>query len=146
MCLKEMHVVVLAPHESQHPAQWQQRCCTLHHGFLCAGYHEHKVRTTHRVEKIDRSISQTSALRPKHDKIRTQWALDISSKYDGVNISRWNVEVEPFVAQWIVQMKEDMCELRVVENHMSPWGVDGKGMCYCRLMLRLQEGKDIDEP
>jgi hypothetical protein len=99
-----------------------------------------------KLEKIDRSISQTSALRPKHDKIRTQWALDISSKYDGVNISRWNVEVEPFVAQWIVQMKEDMCELRVVENHMSPWGVDGKGMCYCRLMLRLQEGKDIDEP
>jgi hypothetical protein len=28
------HVVVFAPHESQHPAQWQQRCRELHHNSL----------------------------------------------------------------------------------------------------------------
>ncbi len=62
--------------------------------------------------------------------------------YDGVD----HLEVEPFVVQWIVLMEEDMHELRVVENHMSLWGVVGKEMCCCRLMLRLQEGRDLDQP
>jgi hypothetical protein len=34
--------------------------------------------------------------------------------------------------------------LEVVEDHMSPWGVVGKEMSYCWLMLRLQEGRDVD--
>jgi hypothetical protein len=40
--------------------------------------------------------------------------------YDGVDVQRWNVEVEPFVAQQIVQMEENMHGLGVVEDHMSP--------------------------
>jgi hypothetical protein len=42
--LKEAHVVVLIPHGSQHPMQWQQRYCKLHHGFLCARCHEYNVK------------------------------------------------------------------------------------------------------
>jgi len=29
---------------------------------------------------------------------------------------------------------------------MLLWGVAGKGKCCYRLMLKLQEGKDVDEP
>jgi hypothetical protein len=43
-------------------------------------------------------------------------------------------------------MEEDMHKLRVVEEHMVFWGVVEKEMCCCRLVLRLQEGKDIDQP
>jgi hypothetical protein len=43
--------------------------------------------------------------------------------YDGVNALKWNLEVEPFVAQWVVQMEENTHGLRVVEDHMPPWGV-----------------------
>jgi hypothetical protein len=34
-----------------------------------------------------------------------------------------------------------MCELRAIGDHMLPIGVAGKGRCYCRLVLRLQEGR-----
>jgi hypothetical protein len=47
--------------------------------------------------------------------------------YDGANAPRWNLEVKPFVAQWIVQMKENMRELGAVGNHMPPWGVAKEG-------------------
>jgi hypothetical protein len=40
--------------------------------------------------------------------------------HDGVNVPRWNLEIEPFVAQRIVQTKEDMRKLGVVKDHMSP--------------------------
>jgi len=41
-------------------------------------------------------------------------------------------------------MEEDTLELGVIKNHMPPSGVVGKEMCYCQLMLSLQEGKDVD--
>jgi len=43
-------------------------------------------------------------------------------------------------------MEEDTHKLGVVKDHMSPWSVVGKEMCYCRLVLRLQEGRDVDQP
>jgi hypothetical protein len=43
-------------------------------------------------------------------------------------------------------MEEDMHELGVVKDHMPPSGVAGKEMCCCRLMLKLQEGRDVDQP
>ncbi len=64
--------------------------------------------------------------------------------YDGANVLRWNLKVELFVVWWVVQMEEDTHELGVVKNHMPPWGVVGKEMCYCQLMLSFQEGKDVD--
>ncbi len=36
--------------------------------------------------------------------------------------------------------------LGVVEDDMLPRGVVEKKMCCYRLMLRLQEGKDVDQP
>jgi len=66
--------------------------------------------------------------------------------YDGVDVQRWNVEVEPFVAQQIVQMEENMHGLGVVEDHMSPWGVARKVMCYYQFIVRLQEGRGVDQP
>jgi hypothetical protein len=64
--------------------------------------------------------------------------------YDGADTLKWNLEVEPFVVRWVVQMKEDMCELKVIGDHISPWGVIRKRKCYYQFMLRLQKGKDID--
>jgi hypothetical protein len=67
-------------------------------------------------------------------------------RYDGANVPKWNLEVEPFVIQWVVQMEEDTHGLGVVKDHMSPWGVVGKEICYCWLELRLQEVKNVDQP
>jgi hypothetical protein len=39
--------------------------------------------------------------------------------YDGEDVLRWNFEVEPFVAWWIIQIEENTHKLGVVENHMS---------------------------
>ncbi len=66
--------------------------------------------------------------------------------YDGANASRWNLEDEPFVVRWVIQMEENTHRLGVVKDHMPPWGVAGKEMCWCWLMLRLQEGRDVDQP
>jgi hypothetical protein len=66
--------------------------------------------------------------------------------YNGENVPRWNLEVESFVARWVVQMEEDMHGLGVVEDHMPPWGVISKEMCCCQLVPRLQKGSDIDQP
>jgi hypothetical protein len=66
--------------------------------------------------------------------------------YDGVNTPKWNFKIKPFVAQWIIQSKEDACKLGAIKDHMSFWGFTRKGKCYCQLMLRLQEGMDVDQP
>jgi hypothetical protein len=71
---------------------------------------------------------------------RTCW-----KRYDSINAPRWNLEIKPFIVQWIVQMKENMCKLGVIGDHMLPWGV-AKKMCYCWLVLKLQEGKDVHQP
>ncbi len=57
--------------------------------------------------------------------------------YDGVNILRWNLKVEPFVVWCIIQMEKDTHGLGVVEDDMPSWGVVGKEICYCWLVLRL---------
>ncbi len=59
---------------------------------------------------------------------------------------RWNFEVEPFIVQRVVQREEDIHELKVVEDHMPLWGVVGKGMCCYWLVLKLQEGKNVNQP
>jgi hypothetical protein len=38
-----------------------------------------------------------------------------------------------------------MCELRVIEDHMPPSSVVRNGKCFVKLMLRLQEGKDVNK-
>jgi hypothetical protein len=43
-------------------------------------------------------------------------------------------------------MEENMFGLGVVEDHMPFWGVIGKEMCYCQLMLKLQKARDINQP
>jgi len=67
----------------------------------------------------------------------------VGKGYDGVNFSKSNLEVETFVAWWVVQMEEDMHGLGAVEEHMPLWGVVGKEMCYCRFVLMLQEGRTL---
>jgi hypothetical protein len=46
--------------------------------------------------------------------------------YDGVDAPKWNLQIEPFIVWWIVQMEENMHMLGVVEDHMPPWRVVGK--------------------
>jgi hypothetical protein len=41
-------------------------------------------------------------------------------RYDDANASRWNLEVEPFVARRVIQMEEDTHGLGVIKDHMSP--------------------------
>jgi hypothetical protein len=48
-----------------------------------------------------------------------------------------NLEVEPFVAQWVIQMEENTRELGVVKDHMLLWNV---------VVLKVQEGRDVDQP
>jgi hypothetical protein len=66
--------------------------------------------------------------------------------YDGVDAPKWNLEVEPFIAQWIIQTEDHIHELGMVEDHNLPWSVVGKEMCYYWFMLRLQEKKDVNQP
>jgi hypothetical protein len=108
------------------------------------------MKTNQKFGKIGRTINQAPTPRPKHDRIWAQWVLDIPPKnmlkgYDGVDVLRWNHETKPFVAWWVVQTWKDMCELGVIRDHLLFWGVARKGRCYCQLMLRLQEGKDVDQ-
>jgi hypothetical protein len=42
--------------------------------------------------------------------------------------------------------EKQMCELKGIGDHMLLWSVVGKGSYYCRFVLRLQKGKDIDQP
>ncbi len=81
-----------------------------------------------------------------HDGLRISCKKTCWKGYDGVDVLKWNFEVEPFVAWWVVQMEEDTHKLGVVEDHMPPWGVVRKEMCCCQLVLRLQEGRDVDQP
>jgi hypothetical protein len=46
--------------------------------------------------------------------------------YDNANTPRWNLEVEPYVVQWIIQKEKSTCVLGLVKDHMVPWGVAGK--------------------
>jgi hypothetical protein len=81
----------------------------------------------------------------KHDGLQMSCRKACWKGYDGVDAMRWNLEVELFVALWVVQMEKDMHTwVGVVENHMPPWSIIGKEMC-CWFMLRFQEGKDIDQ-
>jgi hypothetical protein len=51
--------------------------------------------------------------------------------YNGGNTLIWKCEIKQFVIRWVVQMEENMFELKVVEDHMPLWDVGGKGKCYC---------------
>jgi len=82
----------------------------------------------------------------EHDGFHIPHQIACWKGYDGADILVSNLEVEPFVLQWVVQKKENMCELEVIWDHMLPRGVVGKGKCYCRFMLRFQEGMDVDQP
>ncbi len=69
-----------------------------------------------KVGKIGQAISQTPIPRPEHDKIWAQWDSDVPmnsmlEKVWYVNVLRWNLEVESFVAWWVIQMEEDTHEL-----------------------------------
>jgi hypothetical protein len=43
-------------------------------------------------------------------------------------------------------MKENTYELKVVKDHMLSLSVVGIERCCCQLVLRLQEGRDINQP
>jgi hypothetical protein len=104
-----------------------------------------------KVGKSNQAISQTPALGLGHDTIQTRWALNILSKSMLEKVwwckhSEMEFLSEPFVARWAVQIKQDTRELEVVEDHMPPWGVVGKGRCCYQLVLRLQKMRDINQP
>jgi hypothetical protein len=64
---------------------------------------------------------------------------------DGADVSKWNFEIKPFVVRWVVQMKENTCELGAIEKHMPLWNVARKERWCCRLMPRAQKGKEDDQ-
>ncbi len=99
-----------------------------------------------KARKTSRTINQVPTLGLKHDKIWAWWALNISLEnmlfkgYDGVDTFRWNLEVEPFVARWIVQMEKDMHGLGALKDHMLFWGFAKKEMCCCQLKVSRRKG------
>ncbi len=78
-----------------------------------------------KVRKINQTLSQMPTPRPKHDKIQAQQASKTHQKacwkgYDGVNVPRWNLKVEPFDAWWVVQMEKYTHMLGVVKiSHVT---------------------------
>jgi len=76
----------------------------------------------------------------KHDGLHLSCRKTCCKGYDGAYVSKCNLEVEPFVVRWVVQNEEEMCELRVVEDRMSPWGVVGR-CCYFKKERMLIDHK-----
>jgi hypothetical protein len=88
-----------------------------------------------KLRKIGLIVSQTFTPWLEHDKIWAQCALDIPLENILEKVwwcRRFEMEsgFEPFVARWVVQMKENMHELGVIRNHMLPWNVVRKGRYY----------------
>ncbi len=79
----------------------------------------------------------------EHDRPQISCQKVCWKKYDGANSLKWNFEVELFIVRWIVQMKEDTYKLKVIEYHMLYLSVVGMERC-CRLVLRFQEGRDVN--
>jgi hypothetical protein len=63
----------------------------------------------------------------EHDGSHISYQKTCWKGYDGTNVPRWNLEIEPFIAQRIVEREENTPMLRVVENHKPPRNVVGKG-------------------
>jgi hypothetical protein len=76
----------------------------------------------------------------KHNGPHVSYQKTCPKRYDGANAPRWNSKVEPFISQWIVQKKDDMHMIQVVEDCMPSWHVTGKWRSYYRLVFKLQEG------
>jgi hypothetical protein len=57
--------------------------------------------------------------------------------YDGGDVLKWNLEIKPFVVWWVVQRKEDVCKLGVVEIHMPHWNVAGMKICL-KFMAKIE--------
>jgi len=85
-------------------------------------------------------------IRFEHDGFQISCQRACWKRIDGVNTPGWNLEIKPFVARWIVQRENDTHMLGAIADRKPPWGVVGKGRCYCRLMLKLQKRKDVDQP
>ncbi len=82
----------------------------------------------------------------KHNKLQISHWIACWKRYDRGDTMKWNFEVEPFVLQIVVQREEDIHELKVVKDHMLLWGVVRNEMCCYWLVLRLQKGKDVNQP
>jgi hypothetical protein len=81
-----------------------ERCGNLSH---IQNVVEKDGQDNRKVGKASWAINQMHAFMPKHYKIWKQWVSNAMSKnmlerYDGVTVLRWNLKVEPFVAQWVV--------------------------------------------
>ncbi len=104
-----------------------------------------------KVRKIDLTISKMPAPRSEHDKFWAWWALGIMSKnmLERVwwcrcfKMESWNQTI--WCPMNYSKRRRHVC-VGAVASHMSPWSVVGKGRCCCWPMLRLQEGRDVDQP
>jgi hypothetical protein len=56
-------------------------------------------------------------IRFEHDGFQISCWKTCLKGYDDVNTLKWNLEVEPFVAPWVVQREENMHVLGVGEDH-----------------------------
>ncbi len=55
-----------------------------------------------------------------------------------------NLKSNNLLPRWVVQMEENMHELKVIEDHMPLLNVGGKGRCCCQLVLRFPKGRTVD--
>jgi hypothetical protein len=104
-----------------------------------------------KVGETNWTVNQAPTLRPKHDKIWAQWVLDIllenmlekvwCCKHSKMESWNWTICCP-------MSCSNGRRHARVGggRDYMPPWGVARKEMCCCWLMLRLQEGRDVDQP
>jgi hypothetical protein len=78
----------------------------------------------------------------KHDGLHLSCRKTCCRRYDGAYVSKCNLEVEPFVVQWVVQNEEEMCELGAIKDRMSPWGVVGKGKALLLTRVKALKRKE----
>jgi hypothetical protein len=57
-----------------------------------------------KVGKIGWVVNKVLTLGPEHDKPYMSYQRTCWKRYDGVNVPKWNLEVEPFTTRWVVQM------------------------------------------
>ncbi len=75
----------------------------------------------------------------KHDGLQIFCWKTCLKRYDSANAPRWNLEIKPFVIQWVVQKEENMPMLWVVKDCMLLWIVAKKEGVVINLCLGFKK-------
>jgi hypothetical protein len=155
-----VHLLSWAQHKKWIPIRLM-RCVHMHWGILTIEGWGNLSRIQSNVEKIredsqklgkiSQIISQTLGLGLEHDRIQTRWALDImlESMLEKVWWCRCSeMDSWSWTICCLMSCSYERKHVRTRGDRRSHGALRccWKVRCYCRLMLRLQEEKDVDQP